>query len=203
MGGAGRFVVIEGTDGCGKSLLAQNVLARLVAQGKKTRLVGFPSHDGEIGKLIRASFTGQVSFDMHCYMYLMIADHIDWEPRIAAWIEDGGVFLADRLTPFSAYAYQAEIHSQEALDAVYSTYPWRRPDHAFLVDVPVEVAMERQRTRPKYKDKVFEKEDVAYNERLRRRYVKMFDMYEGPKTILDGTKPPEELAETALAVLKL
>ena len=198
---SGRLVVFEGKDGTGKSTLAKMLAAAVADRGGLMRLVGFPSHDGAIGKLIRASFEGKVSFDRRAYLHLMMADGIDWEQHIEAFVAQGGLFIADRHTMFSSFVYQTEDFPEEVVERVYSTHAWRQPDMAFLVDAPTEVSLERQRSREKYKDVVWESEDIAYNERLRQKYLRLFERYAGPKHVLDGTKTPEQLLAEVLQVL--
>lgn len=197
----GQLVVFEGKDGTGKSTLAKLLFQAAQDRGRKAMLVGFPTHTGHIGAFIRASFEGKVTFDRRAYLYLMIADGIDWEDRINAFVSDGGLFIADRHTTFSAFVYQTEDYSFDAVSQVYSAHPWRKPDMAFLVDAPTAVSMERQRSRTKYADVVWENEDVSYNERLRQKYLKLFEAYEGPSKILDGTKTPEELLDEVMKIL--
>lgn len=200
---AGKFVVFEGKDGTGKSTLAKILCDELCRREQQVCLSGFPSHGGTIGRFIRSSFDGTVPFDKRAYLYLMIADGIDWELRINEYVEQGGIFIADRHTTFSAFVYQTEDLPFEVVQQVYAAHPWRKPDMAFLVDAPVEVTMERMRSRPKNKDVVWENEDLVYNERLRQKYLSLFASYDGPHQILDGTKTPADLLAEVLKVLKI
>jgi thymidylate kinase len=132
----------------------------------------------------------------------MIADGLDFEREIHKFVDEGGYFIADRHTTFSAFVYQTEDFPESTVAAMFSLFQWRKPDLAILVDAPVEVAMQRQRSRQgKAPDVVWEKDDIEYNMRLREKYLALFARYEGNGVVLDGTKTPDELTKEALALL--
>ena len=69
----------------------------------------------------------------------------------------------------------------------------RLPDALFVIDVPAEVALERMRARDKYRDVVFERDDLKYVCSLRERYRSLAQRHGGH--VLDGTKPTAELVK--------
>lgn len=199
----GKYIVVEGYDGSGKSLLAQRLGQRLREDGDRSHVRGFPSETGDIGAFIRTSFRGDVKFDRKAYLPLMIADAIDHEATISAYVEQGFFFIADRHATFSAFVYQTEDLSESTVEAMFSALPWRKPDLAILVDAPVDVAMRRQRSRRgKPADIVFEKNDVEYNTRLREKYLALFHRYDGAHVILDGQLDSDLVLRDALAALR-
>lgn len=199
----GRMIVIEGIDGSGKSTLASNVCNWLGPNGIGARVQIFPSNDGPIGKLIRQSFVGEVQLSELSYLYLMAADAIDRDGSIRATLSRGEWVIVDRHTLFSGFVYQAESHPIEHIQRVYSTYDWLAPDHAFLVDLPVEVALGRQGSRNKPRDVVFEGANRQKTELRRQRYLEVFEKCDWPKTILDGTKSPQDLVTDVCKALGL
>jgi dTMP kinase len=194
----GKFIVFEGPDGSGKSTLANLYCASLRSGGQPAAHVGFPSHEGAIGAFIRSSFEGHVRFDPRAYVHLMLADALDWEPLVERTLASGSFFVADRHATFSSFVYQAEVLPEEAIARTFAALPWHKPDMVFFLDAPAAVVLERMRTRTKYKDVVFEREDVAHNERRRERYLSLADRYDGPCTVLDATRPAEDLLAEAL-----
>lgn len=194
---SGKLICFEGLDGCGKSALAARYEEYLVKTGTPTQLVGFPSRTRPIGKLIRSGLQGEIDIARKAYLPLMIADAIEWEPRIRDWTLAGGVFLADRLTTFSAFVYQTEDHTEEAVTRAFTCYDWRQPDMTFLVDVPAATALARRQGRVE-KDVVMEKDDLAYNERLRRKYLTLFARYKGMHSVLDGELPLDVLLKQCI-----
>ncbi len=197
----GKYIVVEGYDGSGKSTLAANLEKALDQRGVPTLRIGFPSNSGAIGRFIRSSFAGDTRFDRKAYLPLMIADGLDHEEPVRAWVQAGGVFIADRHTTFSAFVYQTEDFSEATVASMFSLFDWRKPDLAILVDAPVEVAMKRQRSRKEQIDVVWEKDDIEYNMRLREKYLGLFARYDGKQAVLDGTLAPDELTKQALALL--
>lgn len=199
----GRYVVLEGYDGSGKSTLAANLAEALDKRDVPVEMVGFPSRMGGIGGLIRSAFVGEAKFAKPAYLPLMVADALDWEPRIKRWVAGGGTFIADRHASFSAFVYQTEDVPEEAVAGMFSLFDWTKPDLAILVDAPVETAMQRQRSRNKQVDVVFEKNSVEYNQRLREKYLGLFARYDGRSAVLDGTLDQAELTQQALALLDI
>lgn len=201
----GKYVVLEGPDGGGKSTLASYLEEVLVERGVPTQMAGFPSKTGAIGRFVRSSFVGEVAFDRKAYLPLMIADGLDWERRIEEWIAAGGVFIADRHTTFSAFVYQTEDLPEETVTAMFSLFKWRKPDLAVLVDSPVTVMLQRQHARNQRqgRDVVFEQDSVEYNTRIREKYRALFDRYDGPNLTVDGTQTLDTLAQQVIAKLAI
>lgn len=146
MSARGRFIVLEGIDGCGSTTQARRLAAALGAH-----LTAEPT-DGSIGKLIRDVLTGRTSRRMSAAtMALLFAadrlDHVDGEiePLLAA----GTSVVSDRYD-LSSLAYQSATSADGDL-----ALPWirelnrraLRPDLTLVIDVDADTAAERRRAR--------------------------------------------------------
>lgn len=138
----GRFVVLEGIDGCGKStqanLLARSLGALLTAEPGATAL------GGELRSLLLDRKRGNVSLRVEAL--LMAADRAEHvaeiiEPALAErrWV------VSDRFTA-STLAYQGYgrgIDLSELIPVAVFAARGVTPDLQILVDLPVEVARGR------------------------------------------------------------
>ena len=75
-----------------------------------------------------------------------------------------------------------------------------RPDAVFLLDVPVETAMERL-TKAGKKKSIFEKPDLL--EKVRDRYLTLAGEKSEPIQVIDASLPPEEVSQKIREILGL
>jgi len=205
----GHLIIFEGMDGSGKSTLAQAVLSCSTEQGwwlKPPTSMAFPSHDGEVGKLIRRVFSGDVQVGggirstASVLGYLMVADAVDIEPMLLGHIADGTSVLCDRHATVSGWAYQRECWSTDQILAIQQREQFHRATVTFILDVPVVVAMERINLRGS-RNPIYEMEGIPYVSRLRARYVAYAAMHDDV-VVLDGTRPIDQLIAQVHSHLK-
>ncbi|MCS7106456.1 MAG: dTMP kinase [Candidatus Aenigmarchaeota archaeon] len=132
----GLFVVFEGITGSGKKTHIKLLAEKLKERGKEVTVISFPNYETEI-----ARFTKRPDLDSFTQSLLFAADRSLHQERIKALLEKGNVVLCDRYC-YSNFAYQAakglpiewlkEIEKHNI-----------KPDIVFLIDVPVEVSMNR------------------------------------------------------------
>lgn len=205
------YLVFEGVDGAGKSTLAKAV-AEKIPWPKKPAFFAFPSHSGEVGKLIRRSFSGEVRFgDDHpgpapytrdrVLGYLMIADGLDREHEIRKCLARRTSVVCDRHPVVSSWVYQAECWRVDVLTAVVQRWQFQPPHATIILDVPAEVAVERMKKRGIENNPIYEQGGVERFELRRRRYAAYAAMHENV-AILDGTKTTDELLEHLTEQLK-
>ncbi len=142
----GRFIVLEGIDGCGSTTQARRLAAALGAQ-----LTAEPTN-GPVGALIREILRGRGErpFAATTMALLFAADRLDHvdreiEPALAA----GTSVVSDRYD-LSSLAYQSAT-----ADAGDAALPWirelnrhaLRPDLTLVIDVEASVAAARRRAR--------------------------------------------------------
>jgi dTMP kinase len=153
----GRFIVLEGVDGCGSTTQTRRVVEQLCAAGHDARATCEPS-DGPVGTMIRAALEKRLTakngeprkLDWATLALLFAADRLDHVnsfivPALAA----GAVVVSDRYT-LSSIVYQS-VTAPEIGDAVAWIGSLNRaalvPDLTIVLDVPVDLAAERRRAR--------------------------------------------------------
>lgn len=196
---AAKLIVFEGMDGSGKSTLSKNVVEQLRWVGERKHFA-FPSKDGEVGKLIRKSFTREVTLgdglldgtQDRVLGYLMAADGVDREHLVLGHIADGTSVVCDRHPTVSGWVYQRGCMTTDELLAIQQRQWFRRPDITFVLDVPATTAAVRIDVRNEAKNPIFERSDRAYIEKLRQRYMAYAAMHDDV-VVLDGMLSPDEL----------
>ena len=156
----GKLIVIEGTDGSGKSTQFQLLTQRLEAEGKKFRKLVFPQYAEESSALIRMYLDGQFGSrpsDVNAYAasaFYAVDRYASYKKVWGEWYEGGGLVLSDRYTTSNA-VHQA---SKEPGDKQGQFLAWLyefeyeklglpRPDAVIYLDVPTEYTEMLMRSR--------------------------------------------------------
>ena len=105
----GKFIVLEGIDGSGKSSQTGPLVRRLEELGVPCRETREPT-GGPVGSLIRQIFTGRATADNRVIAALYAADRLDHLVNevdgLCAAIDRGITVVSDRYY-FSSYAYHS------------------------------------------------------------------------------------------------
>jgi dTMP kinase len=184
------LIVLEGIDGSGKSTLSRGLAEVLESRGHRVLRTREPT-DGPIGKQIRAlAAAGRGSVTPEGEFQLFHEDrraHVLEVVRPA--LDRGEVVIQDR-SYFSTVAYQGQRGLDRARLLSESEAIAPRPDVLFVIDLPVEDAIERIRSSRRFADDF---ESKATLEEVRRAFL----AFEGA-IVLDGTRPADEVLRSAL-----
>jgi dTMP kinase len=194
----GKFLVIEGIDGCGKGTQIKFLARWLRAKGLKVCLTDEPSG---LKKLIKIFVSEQTRLnDPVLDALLFTADrafHINTE--IVPALKRSDVVISDRYY-HSTFAYQ----STQGLDIKWLKEINRfalRPDLTIIFDVPADVAVSRilKDGRRKSFDK-FEK--LAFLKKLRSSYLKLPKRLKEKIVIISANRQPQEIFADVKAVIQ-
>jgi len=172
----GKFIVLEGTDGSGKSTQLKLLSKYLKNKGIETYCTCEPT-ESPIGALLRACLTGRLETDEHTIAALFAADRLDHIHNSVNGIEkklnEGVTVLCDRFY-LSSLAYNGGLVSD---DWVYElnrpAMQSLHPDLTLFLDVPVEVSMNRVDNRGET-----ERYETTERQRsIRERYFALFDRF--------------------------
>lgn len=145
----GKLIVIEGTDGSGKSTQFRLLAERLTAEGKDFRRLVFPRYSEESSALIRMYLGGAFGTnptDVNAYAasaFYAVDRYASFKQDWGQWYLDGGLILSDRYTTSNA-VHQAS-KEPEAQRAAYLQWLYEfeydklglpRPDLVIYLDVP-------------------------------------------------------------------
>lgn len=156
----GKLIVIEGTDGSGKSTQFELLSKRMETEGKAFHRLRFPRYEQDSSALIRMYLGGAFGTDPNAvspyaastfYAVDRYASFVqDWKD----YYENGGVLLADRYTTSNAVHQGGKLpveeqedffHWLEDLEYVKMGLP--RPDLVLFLDMPIELTRQLMRKR--------------------------------------------------------
>ncbi len=169
----GRFITLEGVEGAGKTTALGYVRGLLESHGIPVTLTREPGGT-PLGERLRRLLLDP-EMDMHpetelLLMFAARAEHLQRVIRPA--LEQGRWVLCDRFTDAS-YAYQGGGRGVDP-ERIAELEEWvqgeLRPDLTILLDLPVELGMERVRGRGGSMDRM-EAETLEFHRRVRRAYL--------------------------------
>lgn len=174
----GKFIVLEGIDGCGKSTQGRLLLEYLSGKGIACMGTREPT-DGPIGGLIRQCLKGQVETDEKAIAALFVADRLDHilGPResILQKINDGITVVSDRYY-FSSYAYHGAFMPMDwVIEANRFSAEALRPDLTVFLDIEPERSAERLSRRGELE----RYEKIEAMTRIREKYFEAFEKLKG------------------------
>ena len=195
MSNRGKFITVEGIEGAGKSSNLEFIQHLLVTAGKEVLFTrepgGTPLGEEVRDLLLGHRHTGMADDTELLLMFAARAEHL--EQKIIPALEAGIWVLCDRFTDAS-YAYQGGGRgiAKERIRALEQwTQGTLRPDLTILLDLAVEIGLERagKRSEP---DR-FEKEEMQFFEGVRQAYLQIaWDEADRVK-VIDASTPLYEV----------
>jgi dTMP kinase len=187
----GRFITVEGIEGAGKSSCMGLLKSAIEAAGL-TLLTTREPGGTPLGETLRELLLGQRHDGMAddtelLLMFAARAEHL--HAKILPALQAGHWVLCDRFTD-ATFAYQG-FGRGISRERIRVLERWvqrdRRPDLTLLLDVPVAVGLDRagKRSAP---DR-FERETLAFFERVRKGYLEMADAEPARFRVIDASRP--------------
>jgi dTMP kinase len=192
---AGRFIVLEGGEGAGKSTQAALLSAWLTAAGVRHRLAREPGGT-PVGEAIRSVVLGRTDLDIpaEAELFLILAARAAFVRDVVRPALDAGeVVVADRFS-LSTLAYQGYARGLDLDDvrhAVTLATGGLEPDLYVVLDVPVAEGAARQRQGGKAPDRI-EGEGEGFLRRVRDGYLDLARR-EANVRVVSGEGGPEEV----------
>ncbi len=161
----GKFIVIEGTDGSGKTTQTEALLLRLKREGVDAVSIRFPQYEKNIfGGLIRECLDGKhgdfIALDPKIASVLYACDRFETNTKIKNWITEGKVVIADRYVSSNQIHQGGKIKDEgerkkflDWLSAMeYDTLQVLKPDAVLYLDVSYKNSVELISNRESIKD---------------------------------------------------
>lgn len=147
----GKLIVIEGTDGSGKSTQFRMLSEHLEKDAVSFKHIVFPRYSEESSALIRMYLGGQFGdnpSDVNAYAasaFYAVDRFASYKMDWGKWYEEGGLVLSDRYTTSNA-VHQASKEPEEKqggflgwlYDFEYDKLGLPRPDLTIYLDVPTD-----------------------------------------------------------------
>ncbi|ANG62670.1 dTMP kinase [Marinobacterium aestuarii] len=196
----GRFITVEGTEGAGKSSNIEFIRSELDARGIDVVLSREPGGTPlaeEIRTLLLSPRDERVCEDAELLlMFAARAQHI--AALIKPALARGSWVLCDRFTD-ATFAYQGggrgvDVQRIRTLESLVQGA--LRPDCTFLLDLPVELGLERARKRS-MPDR-FEQEKQAFFERVRASYLQRVEAEPERFAVINAALEMEQVRQQLL-----
>ncbi|MEM4282156.1 MAG: dTMP kinase [Candidatus Woesearchaeota archaeon] len=193
----GRFIVLDGIDGSGKSMQAKALACYLFDKSKEynvllTREPFNSDYCAEIRRLLKEGKTPYENAEK--LTELFVADRKLHAGLIAKCLSAGVHVVSDRYK-YSTFAYQqAQGLNLDRLIEMHASL--LVPDIAIIIDIPAKVALERIKDSPKRSYyEVFEA--LSFQEVLRQNFLSLRKSLPNERiVIIDGNKPAVEVFES-------
>jgi len=187
---SGKFIVIEGLDGSGKSAQVDLVVEYLKQQGKEVILTKEPTTESNAGRKVRQALKGEIVVEPLELQKLYVQDRREHLQNKVVPALEGGKFVISSRYAFSTFAYGGS----DGLDVdllIKLNEEFLLPDLTIIVDVNPEHCIQRIESRGEEKE-LFEKLEKL--KRVNEFYKKMPDMFENV-FVVDGEKSIPEVFE--------
>ncbi|MGM0525406.1 MAG: dTMP kinase [Pseudomonadota bacterium] len=199
----GKFVVIEGLEGAGKSSAIASVVSHLQAKGIRSETVrepgGTPLAEA-LRDLVKRQWEEQLSPQTE--LLLMYASRVQLVDNvIKPTLAKGRWVIGDR-HDLSSQAYQGagrQLGQQTLAQLKKITLGAFNPDLTLYLDIDAKVGLERAKGRGEL-DRI-EQEDIAFFERTRKRYL---EIAAGDPSIvvIDAAQPMQRVHQDILRAIE-
>jgi len=156
----GKLIVIEGTDGSGKSTQFKLLTQRLLDEGKTFQKLVFPQYSEPSSALIRMYLGGEFGSnpkDVNAYAasaFYAVDRYASYKKVWGQWYETGGLVVSDRYTTSNA-VHQASKEPEDKqgeflkwlYEFEYDKLGLPRPDLTIYLDVPTDFTEQMMRRR--------------------------------------------------------
>ncbi len=199
----GRFIVLEGIDGCGKSTQIELLAEHLRSEGRRVAVTAEPTSSVS-GRLLREALSGtekRTPCEMAALFLLDRIYHNVSPDGIGAMLESGADVICDRYY-YSSLAYQGSETDFEWVRAMNLGCPEiRRPDLCIFLDLEPSVSLSRIAA-SRESTEIYEKQELL--EKFRARFLGVFEMLKNTDkvAIVDASRSIEEVAEAVYRSVK-
>lgn len=200
----GRFITLEGGEGAGKSTQMAHIAEWLEGRGAKVVQTREPGGT-KLAEQVRGLLLDKhnVSLSSQAELLLMFASRSQHlEELIRPALARGDTVLCDRFTD-ATWAYQGGgrgLPREEIAALEQLVHGDLQPDLTLLLDLPVEEGIKRAAMRSE-SDR-FERESVAFFERVRSAYLERAGEESGRFAVIDASQDVEGVWAQIETVLK-
>ncbi len=188
----GKFIVLEGIDGSGKSTIVKKLTEKISEKAGRCHSTFEPT-DSPIGSLIRNILNKRIISDDKTIGALFLADRLDHIQNpvngMLSYIDKGVHVISDRYY-FSSYAYHAPMLDMDWIVQANSVCAeLLRPDIIFYIDISVEEGLKRMQKSRSFLD-LFETREKM--ETVHGNYQKALEKYGQNENIIiiNGEQEP-------------
>ena len=173
----GKLIVIEGTDGSGKSTQFRLLSERLEKEAVCFKHLVFPRYSQESSALIRMYLGGEFGTrpeDVNAYAastFFAVDRYASYKMDWGQWYASGGLVLSDRYTTSNAVHQTVKVPREERMTFLHWLYDLEfdklqlpKPDLVLYLDVPTDFTEKllRRREQDTHTQADIHEQDTAY-----------------------------------------
>ena len=186
----GKLIVIEGTDGSGKSTQFRLLTQRLENENIAFRKIVFPQYSEPSSALIRMYLGGEFGTnpsDVNAYAastFFAVDRYASYKQDWGSYYEQGGLLIADRYTTSNAVHQTSKLPPEQQqpfvdwlFDFEYQKLGLPAPDRVLYLDLPTELSeqMMRRREEATHTHADIHEQDEAYLRSCRESAARVVD----------------------------
>ena len=155
----GKFIVIDGTDGSGKTTQLNLLKAKLEAEGYGVAVADFPQYNTKSAGMVEEYLSGKYGsakeVDPYKASIFYAVDRFDASSQIKSWLAEGKIVLANRYTSASLGHQGGKINNplerkiffNWLYDLEYKIFEIPKPDLTIILQVEPEISFQLARSR--------------------------------------------------------
>ena len=145
----GKFFVIDGTDGSGKTVQCKLLIERLEKEGYKVKSADFPQYGQKSAGLVEEYLNGKYGqVNPYASSIFYAVDRFDASFKIRQWLEEGYVVVCNRYVTANAGHQGGKITDPQErkkyfdwlLNLEHSMFGIPKPDINIILHVPAETS---------------------------------------------------------------
>ena len=195
----GKFIVLDGPDGCGKSTQAQILRDYISANGAEAVSFRDPggTHVGEKIREILLDPENHINSQAEMLLYMASRAQL-WSDCISPALSEGKCVVMDRwLSATCAYqGYAGNFGMQKVITLAENCLERLWPDALIILDIDTETALARM-------DRELDRMELKgqqYHEKVREGFLKLSEIIENID-VTDATKSIEDVSNSVLEII--
>jgi len=188
----GKFIVIEGTDGSGKTVQFERLILA-IPEGIKIGTLDFPRYSEPssyfVQKYLKGTYGGDVGLEAASIFYAV--DRFDARLRVMQWFDEGRVVIANRYVASNMGYQGAKLENKSEREKFYKwlykleyeTFGVVKPDLNIVLHVSAEIAHELMMKRGGKRD--IHENDLAYQKRAEEVYLEIAKLFPDDFTVIE------------------
>jgi dTMP kinase len=172
---SGKFIVIDGTDGSGKTTQLNLLKAKLEEEGYAVAVADFPQYNTKSAGLVEEYLSGKYGqaddVDPYKASIFYAVDRYDASQKIKQWLNEGKIVLANRYTSASLghqgckidNPLERKVFFNWLYDLEYKIFEIPRPDLTVILQVEPEISFQLAHDRAR-EDWIGKTQDIHEND---------------------------------------